>query len=120
MKDYIKQLEDENEELRELLAMSEEDNHLYKGFLPRWRKYTGSLGTSYAYMVYAYTHNGFADVTVAEVKQCNGITPDKTWMARMYNCGRKNFMEFYATPEEAMSEIQILYFNFVKRTLKEL
>jgi hypothetical protein len=108
MDDYIKQLEKRNEELEELLIMSETDNALCKWLLPKWREYVGRRGTEYEYTVVNINRGRGADVEIiARVYQTNGVNPDRIWCASIEAMdGLNRFVEFFSTDEIAKQEVE--------------
>jgi hypothetical protein len=119
---YEQELEKRVEELQELLTMALADAAAYKCFLPYWKETSGYEGWTYKYMMRAVSigskiEDGMQLITLAEVKQCAGVSPDKTWYARIWQdygiFPSKADFKFYSSYEQAKEEIEQIFVTYI-------
>ena len=111
--DYIKQLEQRNEELQEMLIMSEADAAAYKCFIPRWREFVSCNGLEFAYECKEIDPRIGNKWVIAEIRQAGCIGMDKPWFARIHFI-KDRYMEFFYTPEDAKREVERIYMEFLR------
>ena len=122
MSDYVEQLEQRNEELQELLTMANADAATYKWLMPRWRKFYSGRGLECEYYVINISYDGnLIREVIAKVYQTNGVNPNKTWVATFekLRISMVKWMEFYATDEMAMQEVESMYMKQLRKAVSE-